>query len=243
MVPGHPVIAFPWQLAYLVGCFRGLAVGAGWVLVEFGVLGPLQVNGGDAALPAKQRILLAVLLLHANRVVSVDTLIDAVWGDAPPSSARTTLQGYVKQLRQNTVLRVGGRVITRSPGYQIAVAAGELDLDRFTGLCDSARAAAAAGDWAGAAGRFGQALTLWRGDPLADIPSATVHRTEVPRLAELRMRAVESRVQAELRLGRHSELVAELRRLAGGDPLREGLHGQLMLALYRSGRQAEALEV
>jgi len=84
--------------------------------VKFGVLGPLQVNDVDAALPAKQRILLAVLLLHANRVVPVASLIDAVWGDAPPSSARTTLQGYVKQLRQNTGVRVGERVVTRSPG-------------------------------------------------------------------------------------------------------------------------------
>jgi DNA-binding SARP family transcriptional activator len=214
-----------------------------WILVEFGVLGPLQVNGGDAALPAKQRILLAVLLLHANRVVPVDALIDAVWDHAPPPSARTTLQGHVKQLRQNRVARVGERMLTRSPGYLITVAAGELDLDRFTGLCDGARSAAAAGDWAAAAAGFGKALMLWRGDPLADVPSATVHQAEVPRLAELRMRAVESRVEAELRLGRHGELVPELRRLAGGEPLREGLHGQLMLALYRCGRQAEALEV
>jgi DNA-binding SARP family transcriptional activator/tetratricopeptide (TPR) repeat protein len=211
--------------------------------VEFEVLGPLRVNGGDIALPAKQRILLAVLLLHANRVVPVDALIDAMWDDAPPSTARTTLQGYVKQLRQNADIRVGGRVVTRSPGYQITVAADELDLDRFTGLCDRARSAAADGDWAGAAGLFGDALALWRGDPLADIPSAKVHRTEVPRLAELRMQAAEFRVDADLRLGRHGALVAELRQLTGAQPLREGLHGQLMVALYRCGRQADALEV
>jgi DNA-binding SARP family transcriptional activator len=221
----------------------GISADTGWVFVEFGVLGPLQVNGGDVGLPAKQRVLLAVLLLRANRVVPVDALIDAVWGDAPPPSARVTLQGYVKQLRRNLDPPAGKRILTRSPGYLIEVAAGELDLDLFTGLCDRARLAADRGEWAGAAGLLGDALALWRGDPLADVPSAMVQRAELPRLAELRMRAVESRVEAELRLGRQGELVAELRRLAGGQPLREGVHGQLMLALYRCGRQAEALEV
>ncbi len=119
----------------------------------------------------------------------------------------------------------------------------ELDLHRFTGLGERARAAAANEDWQGAAGLLGEALALWRGTPLADIPSALLQRAEVPHLAELRMRAVESRVEAKLRLGRYGELVAELRQLVGVEPLREGLHGQLMLALYRSGRQAEALEV
>jgi DNA-binding SARP family transcriptional activator len=212
-------------------------------LVEFGVLGPLWVGSGDVVLPAKQRIVLAVLLLRANRVAPVEMLVDAVWGDAPPSSARTTLQGYVKQLRRSIEVPAGGRVITRSPGYLIRMADGELDLDRFTGMCDRARDAVAKGDWHGAAGLSGQALAFWRGDPLADVPSVALQRTEVPRLAELRMWAVEFRVEAELQLGRHGELVAELRRLAGGEPLREGLHRQLMLALYRCGRQGEALEV
>jgi DNA-binding SARP family transcriptional activator/tetratricopeptide (TPR) repeat protein len=211
--------------------------------VEFGLLGPLQVNGSGVALSPKQRILLAVLLLHAGRVVPVEALIDALWDDAPPSSARVTLQGYVKRLRQKLGVQAGKRLVTRSPGYLMVVAAGELDLDRFTGLCDQARSAADGGDWPGAARLFGEALALWRGDPLADVPAAALQRTEVPRLAELRMRAVESRVEADLRLGRHRELVAELRGLVGGEPLREELHGQLMLALYRCGRQAEALEV
>jgi DNA-binding SARP family transcriptional activator/tetratricopeptide (TPR) repeat protein len=215
----------------------------GSVLVEFGVLGPLQVNGGGVVLSAKQRILLAVLLLHASRVVPVEALIDALWDDAPPSSARVTLQGYVKQLRQKLGGQAGKRLVTRSPGYLMVVAAGELDLDRFTELSGQARSAADRGDWPGAATLFGEALSLWRGDPLADVPAAAVQRTEVPRLAELRMRAVESQVDAGLRLGRHRELVAELLGLVGGEPWREGLHGQLMLALYRCGRQAEALEV
>ena len=214
----------------------------GWGSVEFGVLGPLQVNGGNLSLAGKQRVVLAVLVLHANRVVPVDALIQAMWDDVPPPTARATLQGYVKQLRQNAHLRVGERLITSSPGYLITVADGELDLDRFTGLCDRARSAADGGDPRAASGLFGEALALWRGQPLADVPSAVLERTEVPRLAELRLRAVESQVEMDLRLGRHAELVAELRRLVSSEPLRERLYGQLMLALYRSGRRAEALQ-
>ena len=211
--------------------------------MEFGVLGPLQVSGDSAMLSAKQRVLLAVLLLRANRVVPVQALIDAMWDDAPPPSARVTLQGHVKQLRRNLGTQAGKRIATRPPGYLIEVSAGELDLDRFTELCDHARAAADHGDWPEAARLYGQALSLWRGDPLSDIPAPAMQRAELPRLAELRMRAVEARVDADLRLGRHLELVAELLRLVDGEPLREGLHGQLMMALYRGGRQAEALEV
>jgi DNA-binding SARP family transcriptional activator/tetratricopeptide (TPR) repeat protein len=194
-------------------------------------------------LSAKQRVVLAVLLLNANGVVPVEALIDALWDDAPPSSARVTLQGYVSRLRQNLGVEAGQRIVTRSPGYLMVVGDGELDLDRFIRLCEEARSAADGGDWRGAAGLLREALALWQGDPLEDVPAEAVQRTEVPRLAELRMRAVESQVEADLRLGRHAELVAELRRLAGGEPLREGLHGHLMLALYRCGRQAEALEV
>ena len=211
--------------------------------MEFGVLGPLQVNDRDVDLPGKQRTVLASLLLHANQVVPVPALIEALWDDAPPPSARTTLQGYIKQLRQNGDAKIGERLLTRPAGYLIRVEADELDLHRFSWLCEQARMAAAREDWHGAAEQFEQALTLWRGTPLADVPSALLKRAEVPHLAELRMRAVESRVAAKLRLGQHGELVAELRRLVAVEPLREGLHGQLMLALYGCGRQAEALEV
>jgi DNA-binding SARP family transcriptional activator/Tfp pilus assembly protein PilF len=211
--------------------------------MEFGVLGPLQVNGRDILLPAKQRVVLAVLLLRNNRIVPVEALVDALWDDAPPSSARTTLQGYIKQLRQNADAGAGGRLVTRPPGYLMKLGTDELDLDRFTRLCDRGRAAAAEGNWHGASDLPREALQLWRGDPLADVPSATVQQAEVPRLAELRIQAVESRITADLRLGRHAELVARLRQLTIAEPLREGLHGQLMLALYRCGRQAEALEV
>jgi DNA-binding SARP family transcriptional activator/tetratricopeptide (TPR) repeat protein len=211
--------------------------------VEFGVLGPLRVNGGNVVLAGKVRVLLAALLLQANRVVPVDVLVDALWDDAPPSSARTTLQGYVKQLRQVLGPAVAERIVTRPPGYLIEVRPGELDLGSFTGLSDRGRAAARVGDWERASALLTEALALWRGEPLADVPSAVLERTDALRLGELRMQAVESRAEADLRLGRHGELVAELRGLAGGEPLREGLHGQLMLALYRCGRQADALAV
>ena len=210
------------------------------------MLGPLRVatDGGSVlVLPPKQRVLLAVLLLRAGRVAPMDTLTEALWDDAPPRSARVTVQGYVHRLRQSLEDAAGERVVTSGPGYLIAVAAGELDLERFGSLRERARSAAAAGDWGAAAEQLNKALGLWRGDPLADVPSRLLQDTELPRLAELRTQAVQSRVDAELRLGRHADLVGELRQLASSEPLREAFHGQLMLALYRCGRQAEALEV
>jgi DNA-binding SARP family transcriptional activator/tetratricopeptide (TPR) repeat protein len=212
-------------------------------LVSFGVLGSLQVNGRDAGVPGKQRIVLAALLLRANRVVSLETLFDDLWDEAPPPSARVTVQGYLRRLRRDLDGTAAQRIITREPGYLIRVADGELDLDVFTGLCDRARSSAAEGDWPAVTGQLDQALALWRGDPLADVPSGVLQRTEVPRLAELRLQALELWFAAEVRLGRHAGLVAELRRLAAAEPVREELHGLLMVALYRSGRQAEALEV
>jgi DNA-binding SARP family transcriptional activator/tetratricopeptide (TPR) repeat protein len=212
-------------------------------LVRFGVLGSLQVNGRDAAVPGKQRIVLAALLLRANRVVALETLFDDLWDGAPPASARVTVQGYLRRLRRDLDGTAAQRIITREPGYLIKVSDGELDLDVFTGLCDRARSAAAEGDWPAVTGHLEQALALWRGDPLADVPSGVLQRTEVPRLAELRLQALELRFTAELQLGRHAALVAELRRQTAAEPVREELHGLLMVALYRSGRQAEALEV
>jgi DNA-binding SARP family transcriptional activator len=209
--------------------------------VRFGILGPLQICRRDVALPAKQRVLLATLLLSGNRVVPVDRLTDALWDEAPPASARVTLQGYLKRLRQYLGAELGGRIVTREPGYLIEVADDDLDLSQFARLCDRARPAAADGDWQIVRGLLTGALALWRGDPLADVPSAALRRTEAPRLAEMRLQAAELRAEADLALGRHHELVPELRRLAAAEPLREGLHGQLMLALYRSGREAEAL--
>src|SRR5579872_4891127 len=134
-------------------------------IVEFGVLGPLQVNGEDVGLPAKLRALLAALLLQANRVVPVDTLIDAIWGESSPASARVTLQGYVRRLRQ----RLGSRrIITRFPGYLIAVPSGGLDLDAFASHYDRGLTAAATGDWLAASHMLTAALALWRGDPRSE---------------------------------------------------------------------------
>lgn len=206
------------------------------------MLGPMAVTAGGTPVsaPAKQRAVLAGLLLRANRVVSMESLAEELWDADPPATARNTTQGYVNRLRQ---VLPAGRLITRAPGYLLEVHNGELDLDRFTRLYDRAKLAAGRGDWQDAAGQCTDALALWRGEPLADVPAVVLRRTEVPRLRELRMQAIESRIEAELHLGRHGALIADLRQLTIDQPLREALHAQLMLALYRCGRQAEALEV
>ncbi len=214
-------------------------------MVEFGILGPLTVDTGGGAirvLPPKQRILLASLLLHANRIVSVDTLIEAVWDGAPPPSSRVTVQGHIKRLRHLLGSPGSERIVTRGPGYLLVAHDGELDLHRFSLLSAQARSAAAHGDWAAAARRLHDALSEWRGDPLIDVPSAALLRAELPRLSELRIQALELRVEADLQIGDHGALPAELRRLTAAYPLRERFHAQLMLALYRNSRQAEAME-
>jgi DNA-binding SARP family transcriptional activator len=203
----------------------------------------MSAGGRDVVLAAKQRVVLAALLLRANRVAPMDTLIDNLWGDVPPRSARNTVHGYIRRLRSAIGGEAGERIVTRDPGYMLVTAADELDLDRFTALCDGARSAAAAGDWRSVAGQLQEALALWRGEPLEDVPSVVLQREKVPWLAEQRMWAVESRIEAGLHLGQHAELVAHLRQLTTSEPLREQLHGYLMLALYRCGRQGEALTV
>jgi DNA-binding SARP family transcriptional activator/predicted negative regulator of RcsB-dependent stress response len=223
----------------------------GLVGVEFRILGPVEVwDGGQWLVPGgpRPRALLAVLLVHANQVVSTDRLIDQLWGEAPPATARTVVQGYVSQLRQ-TLHRCGdgsaaGQVLlTRPPGYLLRVEAGELDLDRFEELGAQARRAAADGDLERAAQRWRAALALWRGPPLDGVASEALRRGAVPRLEEARLVALEERLEVDLGLGRHAELVGELETLVTEHPLRERLRRQLMLALYRSGRPAEALAV
>ena len=211
---------------------------------EFCLLGPLLVRCGGNLIPVqqgKQRVVLAALLLNANQVVSLDELIDTLWGTSPPPSARVTARNHVKRLRQTLGDTGRPRIATRPSGYLISVPAGELDVSRFESLLGSARAAAADGSWNAAAAQARAALALWRGDPLADVPSERLVAREGPRLAELRLQALEVRIGADLYLGRHGEVIAELQRLAGAHPLREHLHALLMLALYRDGRQAEAL--
>lgn len=188
--------------------------------MEFGLLGPLWVgaDGGSVWLPASQRVVLAGLLLRANRVVPVDALIAMLWDDTPPSSARNTVQGYVMRLRRRLGPEGGRQIITRAPGYLITVNDGKLDTDRFTARTDEGRLAAAVGDWEGAATGFYAALALWRGDPLADVGSAMLAREEVPRLTELRLRALESRIDADLHLGRHADLDTVARQSGLGAP-------------------------
>jgi DNA-binding SARP family transcriptional activator len=212
--------------------------------MEFGLLGPLTVRHGATVVPVppgNQRALLAALLLQAGRVVPVDDIAETLWGAGPPPSAAVTVRNYVKRLRQ--ALGEGGRdrISFRQHGYLISVGEDELDVSRFENLLASAAAAARVGSWDQAAALAQEALWLWRGEPLADIDSDVLALRERPRLAELGLQAVETRVEAELRLGRHNEVLAEVQRLAADHPLREHLHALLMLALYRCGRQAEAL--
>ncbi len=214
--------------------------------MRFGILGPLLVHDGDddIAVPAaRQRVLLAALLVRAGRAVPADELAEIVWdGSVPPGSA-TTLRTYVKRLRQVLGPQAGARVVTRYPGYLLDAAEDEVDLLRFARLCRDGGAAVRDGAWAEASAVLDQALGLWRGAPLADVPAQALRREEGPRLDQLRLQAVEWHMDAGLQLGQDSELVHELQSLAAAHPLREHFHAQLMLALYRCGRRAEALAV
>ncbi len=211
--------------------------------MEFGLLGPLVVRSGAVSMAVPrggQRAVLAALLLSANHVVSLDELAEALWGTHPPRSARVTTQNYVKRLRQALGL-AGERIGTHPNGYLVRVETGELDVSRFEALAESVRAAVKGEVWDQASARADAALGLWRGEPLADIESVALTQREVPRLTEIRLQMLETRLDAELHLGGHVEVIPELNRLTHAYPLRESLRALLMLALYRSGRQAEAL--
>ena len=211
---------------------------------DFCLLGPLLVRSGGAVVPVrrgKQRAVLAALLLAGGQVVSLDELAAILWGTGPPPSARVTIQNYVMRLRQALAEADGSRIATRPPGYLMRVDPGQVDVARFESLLDAAREAARGSSWDAAATRSRAALSLWRGEPLCDVGSEVLAAREGPRLAELRLHALEVRIDADLHLGREAEVIAELRQLVTGHPLREHLHGLLMLALYRGGRQAEAL--
>jgi DNA-binding SARP family transcriptional activator len=189
-----------------------------------------------------QRILLAALLARANQVVAIDDVTELIWGSGPPRSARVTLQNYVKRLRQALGPEGPGRIRTHPGGYLIQAGPTELDLTRFRQLCTSGLAAAGRGSWADAAEQLTTALSLWRGQPFEDVPCEALALTENSWLRELRLLAIEGRVDADLHLGRPYQVVAELQQLIDADPLRERLHALLMLALYRCGQQAAALE-
>jgi ABC-type transport system substrate-binding protein/DNA-binding SARP family transcriptional activator/DNA-binding beta-propeller fold protein YncE len=204
--------------------------------LEFRILGPLEVvrGNGPLDLPAgKPRALLAVLLLHGGEVVSVDRLVDELWGERPPVTAAKNVQGYVARLRR---VLGDGALLTQAPGY--ALRADALDATSFQALVEEARHE----EPAAAAPRLERALALWRGPPLADFAYEPFAQDEIRRLEELRLSALEDRIEADLALGWHKEVVTELESLARGHPLRERLQGLRLIALYRCGRQAEALE-
>jgi DNA-binding SARP family transcriptional activator/streptogramin lyase len=207
--------------------------------MEFLILGPLEVRNGEETVrlgAAKQRALLGVLLLHANETVSTSRLVDELWGERPPATAEKLVQGYVHALRK----QLGDGVLeTQAPGYRLKVEPRSLDLAEFERLTDEARRAPAAH----AVELRRRALALWRGPPLGDVVLEGADRHALGRLAELRLTTQIECIEAELQLGRHSQLVGELEALVAEHPYQERAAGLLMLALYRSGRQAEALEV
>jgi DNA-binding SARP family transcriptional activator len=207
-------------------------------MLEFRLLGPLEVRDGERTIPVhrpKQRALLAALLLQVGRVVPRDRLVDQLWGEQAPRRAGHALENYVSQLRK----LLGESVIrTRPPGYVLEVEPGQVDVLRFERLVADARAASGEER----AARLRDALALHRGPPLADLAYEPFARREIERLEELRLGVLEDRIDADLERGAHTELAGELDALVTDYPLRERIRGQLMLALYRSGRQAEALQ-
>jgi DNA-binding SARP family transcriptional activator len=209
--------------------------------MEFKILGPLEVRAGDRDVTCKsnkQRLLLSVLLLNANEVVSSDRLVDVLWGDRPPETSKA-LQMHVSQLRRTLE---PGVLVTRAPGYELRVGPRDVDVHRFEAAVQEGRSELAAGRPLDARRVLREGLSLWRGPPLADLTFEESLQHDIARLEELRLSAIETRIDADLALGNHAETVAELEKLAAEHPTRERFHAQLMLALYRSGRQAEALE-
>ena len=210
--------------------------------MEFQILGPLEVvsEGGRLPLDRRQlRLLLAVLLCHAGQPVSPDRLIDALWGSEPLPSAGSNLHVYVHRLRKALGTdRIVGR---GGAGYTLSVLPGELDAARFIELGTDGQTALAAGDMGRADRRLREALALWRGDPFSDLDGEPALREEIARLTEHRLIFLEHRIDADLGLGRHADLIPELSALTGEYPYRERFSWQLMLALYRSDRQADAL--
>src|SRR5688500_3759992 len=206
--------------------------------MDFRLLGHLEVSEGTRDVPlggVKQRSVLAILLMHANELVTTDQLIDRIWGDAPPGRAVKNVQVYVSRLRK----ALGqGRLVTHSFGYVLHVEPDELDVSRVERLAVEARRVGPEA----AAAKLIEALALWRGPVLADLAYEGFAQAEIARLEEMRLVLLEQRIDADLARGRHAELVSELEAAIAQYPLREHLRFQLMLALYRSERQAEALD-
>lgn len=222
--------------------------------MKLGILGPLLLCADEAIrVPTapKQRQLLALLLLNANQVVPVSQCIEELWEYHPPASAVSTLHTYIMQLRR--ALRLGRegehgtgcaeRLITRDRGYLFVSRQGELDVDTFEDRLRDSRQALSDGDDPAAAAALRDALAVWRGPALVDVQPGPVLRTWLASLEESRLSTIERRIEVDLRLGRHQELIGELSALVERHPVHENLHAHLMLALYRSGRQVHALEV
>ena len=211
--------------------------------MDYRILGPLEAFDGERALSlggTRQRSVLALLLLRAQEALTRDVIIDELWGETPPPTAAKVLQNCISALRKE--LPDGGAALRTVGGaYALEVASGELDRDRFEQGLAKGRAALAAGESEEAAEQLRTALALWRGGPLSDFSYEHFAQEEIARLEELHVEAVEDRIDADLAGGRAEGLVAELEALVGRHPLRERLRRQLMLALYRTGRQAEAL--
>jgi DNA-binding SARP family transcriptional activator len=212
-------------------------------VLEFRILGPLEVVGDEGAVALggpKQRATLAILLLDANRVVSVDRLADDLYAGAAPVTAVTQVQRQISELRK---LLGASTIETRAPGYIIRLGPDQLDLQRFERRAEAATRELERGSARTAALLYAEALDLWRGPPLGDFANESFAQIRIERLEEIRLAALEQQIEAELALGSHTRLVGELEQLVAEHPLRERFRGQLMLALYRSGRQAEALAV
>lgn len=218
------------------------------------VLGPLsaEVNGGSIVPTAgKPRQILSLFALYPGRVMPVSMLMEELWGTEPPQSAPTTLQTYILHLRRHLGTAMGPDapgaakevLATRHGGYLMQIPAESVDVHQYERMVTEGRSAFEAGDDVTAADRFRQALKLWRGPALVDVRGGPILEIEVMRLEESRLGTVERRIDADLRLGRHSELIAELYELTARYPQHEGLYSQAMVALYRSGRQASALEI
>jgi DNA-binding SARP family transcriptional activator len=216
--------------------------------VQFSVLGPLRVQGEDSDPPRglsapRLRTVLAVLLWRANQPVPVDELAELIWDGNPPDGAREAVRALVMRLRRQLGQPSAARIVTRAPGYAIEVAGDELDASRFETLTHQAERAVHAGRWPDAAGAAASALALWRGTPLADVPSQLLRDQWLPVLEQRHVQALSGHAEADLHQGRHEQLIPRLQELTARYPLQENFHGQLMLALAQAGRRAEALTV
>lgn len=216
------------------------------LVIDFTLLGPLsvRVDGDDLKISApQQRVVLATLLLNPNRVVSIDRVARFLWGNTLPPSATATVRTYVMRLRRTLGEQAGARILTRAPGYLAGLSDHETDLGRFTLHRAVARTKVADGELQAASTELGEALKLWRQSPLQDVPSQVLRDVELNRLHELHMQTLEWRIDLDLTLGRHAELVPELWTLIREHPLRESLVAKMMLTLYRAGQQPDAFEL